>query len=196
MKQWFDSLFKFSPWMRVAFGVWFLFGIYWTIAARESAPTKSSESTGSRQTHLALVNATLLLLFLRIPGLTQRFLPASAMSIYLGVTIEVAFFLLAVWARRHLGMNWSGEVRIAAEHRLVRSGPYRFVRHPIYTAVLGMYAGTAIVSGEDHALVASLVVAFAYWRKIRLEEELLARAFGEEFTSYQRDTWAVLPFVF
>lgn len=107
--------------------------------------------------------------------------------------IEAAFLLCAIWARRHLGRNWSGEVRIATGHISVRSGPYRFVRHPIYTAILGMYLGTAIASGESHALLALLVVALAYWRKIRLEEHALAEAFEQEYARYQSDTWAVVP---
>jgi len=71
----------------------------------------------------------------------------------LGVAIQTAFLLLAVWARRHLGRNWSAEVRIAVGHELVRSGPYKYLRHPIYTAVLGMVLGSAVAVNQFHALL-------------------------------------------
>jgi protein-S-isoprenylcysteine O-methyltransferase Ste14 len=181
-------------WMSVV--LWCVFSIYWSIAAKDSAPTQSSESVWSRQWHLFLVNAALLLLVLPIPGLTRRFLPANEAIVISGLVVQAAFILLAVWARRHLGSNWSGEVRIAKEHQLVRSGPYRFIRHPIYTAVLGMYCGTALVSGEIHAPFALVIVTLAYWRKIRLEEQALEKTFGAEFEIYQRDTWALVPPLF
>ncbi|MGA3300929.1 MAG: isoprenylcysteine carboxylmethyltransferase family protein, partial [Candidatus Acidiferrales bacterium] len=131
-----------------------------------------------------------------IPGLTRRFLPDNHFVVAVGLAIEAAFILLAVWARLHLGTNWSGEVRVAAGHQLIRSGPYRFIRHPIYTAVLGMYCGVAIVSGEIHAPIALVIVTLAYWRKIRMEERAMAATFGADHEAYRRDTWALVPFLF
>lgn len=182
--------------MLVSVTLWVLFSVYWSIAAKDSAPAKTSESKWSRQLHLILVNGALLLLVLPIPGLTRRFLPSSHILVAAGLIIQAAFILLAVWARRHLGSNWSGEVRIAAEHQLVRSGPYRLIRHPIYTAVLGMYCGTSLVSGEIHAPIALVIVTLAYWRKIHLEEQALSKTFGSDFDAYRRDSWALVPLLF
>jgi protein-S-isoprenylcysteine O-methyltransferase Ste14 len=182
--------------MRLSLVLWILFSVYWSIASKDRAATKTSESKWSRQLHLFLVNVALLLLILSVPGLTRRFLPAGRTLVAAGLAIQGAFILLAVWARRRLGSNWSGEVRIAAGHELVRSGPYRFIRHPIYTAVLGMYCGTALVSGEIHALFALVLVTLAYWRKARLEDRALAATFGADHESYRRHTWAMVPFLF
>jgi protein-S-isoprenylcysteine O-methyltransferase Ste14 len=187
---------EFPVGMRISVALLFLFSVYWSIAAKDSAPTKTSESKWSRGLHLALVNGGVLLLILPVPGLTRRFLPDSNFLVATGLLIEAAFILLAVWARRHLGTNWSGEVRVAAGHQLVRTGPYRFVRHPIYTAVLGMYFGTALVSGEIHAPIALAIVALAYWRKIRMEERAMGETFGADHEAYRRDTWALVPFLF
>jgi len=184
------------PGIKISLALWVLFSIYWSIAAKDSAPTRSSESTGSRQLHLILVNIALLVLVFPVPGLTRRFLPASEFFVVAGLIVQAAFIYLAVWARHNLGSNWSGEVRIAREHQLVRSGPYRFIRHPIYTGVLGMYCGTALVSGQIHALVALAMVALAYWRKIRMEEKALSETFGAEFESYRRNTWALVPLLY
>ncbi len=69
-------------------------------------------------------------------------------------SILVAGLLLAIWARHHLaGCYWSGEIAIKLDHALVRSGPYALVRHPIYTALLAMYAGSVVVSGEWQPLL-------------------------------------------
>jgi protein-S-isoprenylcysteine O-methyltransferase Ste14 len=177
----------------VSIGLWVAFSVYWSIAAKDKAPTKSSESTLSRQLHVVAVNIALLILIIPVPGLTQRFVPDTPVLITAGLIIQAAFIGLAVWARRHLGSNWSGEVRIASGHALVRSGPYRFVRHPIYTALVGMYIGTALVSGQVHALVALALVLLAYWRKIRMEERAMAAAFPDDHERYRADTWAWIP---
>jgi protein-S-isoprenylcysteine O-methyltransferase Ste14 len=104
--------------------------------------------------------------------------------------------LLAVWARRLLGRNWSGRITLKVEHELVRSGPYRVVRHPIYTGLLAMYAGAAIVSGELHALIGLALAVGAYLRKIRLEEANLLKGLGADYRAYRGETWALFPGLF
>jgi protein-S-isoprenylcysteine O-methyltransferase Ste14 len=78
----------------------------------------------------------------------------------------------------------------------LRAGPYRFVRHPIYTALLVLYAGAATVSDELHALIGLALAVFAYLRKIRLEEANLMNAFGADYRDYRRKTRALLPGLF
>jgi protein-S-isoprenylcysteine O-methyltransferase Ste14 len=190
------SLLRIAPPMRASLILWLIFSVYWSIAARDSASTQSSESKFSRAFHVLWVNGALLLLILPVPGLTHRFIPENKILIAVGLLIQATFLLLAVWARRHLGSNWAGEVRIAQGHQLVRSGPYHFVRHPIYTAVLGMYIGTALVSGQIHAPIALVLVTLAYWRKIRMEEEILAQTFGSDWTAYRSSTYALIPPLF
>jgi len=172
--------------------VWVLFSIYWEIAAKNAAREKSAESSASRGVHVFMANAALLLLFVPVPGLTRRYLPAPQVFVPVGLTIQICALLLAIWARRHLGRNWSGRITIKEDHELVKSGPYHFVRHPIYTALLGMYAGTALTSGEWHALLGFALAAFAYWRKIRMEEANLAAAFGAHWADYRRSTRSLL----
>jgi protein-S-isoprenylcysteine O-methyltransferase Ste14 len=175
---------------------WVLFSIYWEIAAKNSSPAVSSESKFSRAVHVVLGNAALLAMIVQIPGLNQRFLPDIMIVKLVGLAAECAGLALAIWARRVLGRNWSGEITIKADHELIRSGPYGVVRHPIYTALLAMYTGTAIVSGQLHALVGLAIGIFAYLRKTRLEEANLVNAFGEKYGAYRADTWALVPGVF
>lgn len=177
--------------------LWLIFGIYWSVAGLNSAPTQSSESRASTFFHQFLLGVAFLLVVLRVPGLNGWFLPPEdRLVIAIGVVVQAAFLLLAVWARRHLGRNWSAEVRIGEGHELVTSGPYRRLRHPIYTAMLGMLLGTAIVSSQYHALLGVALLLAAYLRKTRLEDQVLLRIFGADYNAYRRITWALLPFVY
>ena len=177
--------------------LWFLFFLYWTIISRNSAPTASSESRISTSIHQVALNVALVLLFWPTPGLAGWFLPPRLhVLVAAGLVLQAAFLALAVWSRMHLGRNWSAEVRIGENHQLVRTGPYRLLRHPIYTAMLGMFLGTAIASSQYHALLGLSILAVAYLRKTRLEEQILLRAFGAEYDAYQRETWALVPLVF
>lgn len=177
--------------------LWIGFSLYWGIAGRNSAPAKTPESRASKWFHQIVLNLALLLLFLPVPGLTGWFLPERLhLLVAVGAVLQAAFMLLAIWARRHLGRNWSGEVRIGVDHELVRTGPYRLLRHPIYTAMLGMFLGTAISSSQYHALLGLAILLFAYLRKTRLEERLLQQTFGTEYEAYRRQTWALVPLLF
>lgn len=177
--------------------LWVVFSIYWTIASRNSAESKSSESKASTAFHQIMLNVALLLLFIPVPGLKGWFLPQRFhFLVVTGVAIQIGGFVLAVWARRHLGRNWSAEVRIGEGHELVRTGPYRTVRHPIYTAMLVMFVGTAISSSQYHALLGVALLVLAYLRKTRLDENILRETFSAEWDVYQRDTWRLVPLLF
>jgi len=176
--------------------LWIAFFTYWGIASKNEAPTSKKEPPASTVFHQFFLGIALLLLLMPIPGLFGRFLPESYFLVGLGAAIQAGFILLAVWARRHLGRNWSAEVRIAVDHELVRTGPYQYLRHPIYTSMLGMFLGTAISSGELHSLVAVVILSTLYWRKTRLEERILQDTFGREYDIYRRGTWALVPLVF
>ena len=192
---WFRSALRWSPlWISAA--LWIGFILYWSAAAKGASAARTSESASSRALHQNLLNISLLLLFLRVPGLTGRWLPSGAGPVLAGLALHAGSALLAVWARRHLGRHWSGAITAKVDHELVRTGPYRLVRHPIYGAMLGMYLGTALVSGEWHAVLALAMVTAAYARKVRLEERHLRQVFGEEYDRYRVMSWAVIPGLF
>ena len=192
-----------NPWpvlhnrMFPALLLWVVFFVYWAIEGRNSAPDKRAESKRSTYFHALLLNSALVLLFWPAPGLKGWFLPQGLPHhVAAGTIIQGAFMVLAIWARRRLGRNWSGAVRIAEGHELVRTGPYRWLRHPIYTAMLGMFVGTAIASGQYHTLLGLILLIIAYLRKTRLEEQILQQTFGADFDAYRRRTWALVPLVF
>jgi protein-S-isoprenylcysteine O-methyltransferase Ste14 len=174
---------------------WVIFSFYWEIAAKNAAKAKSSESSPSRGIHVVLTNLALLLEIIQFP-FGGRFLPANYAAIAAGCAVTMFGLFAAIWARRHLGRYWSGEITIKVEHELIRTGPYKRLRHPIYTGILTMYIGTALVTGTWLALAGLALAAFAYWRKIRLEEANLRVAFGPEYDAYCRESWALVPGLF
>lgn len=188
------ALLVHRPLLLAAAGAFILMGIYWEIAAKHASEASRSESKVSRSFHVLLVNAAIMLEIVPVHGL-GRFVPVSLWIMSAGLALELFGLFLAIWARRHLGRNWSGEITIKVEHELIRSGPYRRLRHPIYTGFLAMYAGILLVTGEWLAVIGFIMVGLAYWRKIRLEEANLNVAFGAGYDAYRRESWAV-PGVF
>lgn len=119
--------------------------------------------------------------------------PALAIA---GVTILVAGLSFAVWARVMLGRNWSGTVTVKEGHTLVRRGPYRIVRHPIYTGILIGLAGTALMRGTLHSFLGVLICGFGYWLKLQTEEQFMVEQFGDEYRRYRGEVPALVPFLF
>jgi protein-S-isoprenylcysteine O-methyltransferase Ste14 len=178
--------------------VWMIVGIVWAIGAVVTKRTKRTEAPGPRVVHIALATAAFFLLFsarARVGPLEWRFVPQSAGSAYAGLALTIAGAALAIWARLFLGGNWSSSVTIKEDHKLVRTGPYSIVRHPIYSGGLLAIAGTAIVAGEARGFLA-LILAFLAWRlKSRVEEALMIEQFGAEYEEYKRQVKALIPFV-
>jgi protein-S-isoprenylcysteine O-methyltransferase Ste14 len=135
------------------------------------------------------------MLFVPVPGLTRQFLAPTRAAIAAGFTVQAGSALFYFWTKRYLGRFWSSAVAIMKDHQLVRSGPYRLIRHPLYTGMLGMFFGTAIVSGQYHTLIGAALGVFAYWGKIRIEERALSEAFGAEYDDYKRHSSALIPWL-
>jgi protein-S-isoprenylcysteine O-methyltransferase Ste14 len=171
---------------------WLILSLYWEHAAKTAAPAKSSESSPSRGVHVFLTNAAILSEIIQIHAI-PRFLPLNVFVLATGVTISLLGVALAIWARRILGKHWSGRITIKVDHQLIRTGPYKLIRHPIYTGILTLYTGTAITSGSCLALLGLLMALVAYARKIRLEEANLRIAFGESYESYCQESKALIP---
>ena len=182
--------------MLASAAIWIAMIVYWNISARKIAPVKSTEDAKSEVRRQLLLNLAILMLFIPVPGLTRQYLAPTRNAIVTGFSVQVGFTLFYLWTKQYLGRFWSSAVAIMKDHQLVRTGPYRLVRHPLYTAMLGMFAGTAIVSGQYHALIGVALGMFAYWGKIRIEERALREAFGAEYDDYKRHSWALIPWLY
>jgi protein-S-isoprenylcysteine O-methyltransferase Ste14 len=179
----------------VAATPWVIFSLYWEIAAKNATAAKSSEARASRAVHVVLGNVALLLEIIPF-HFGGRFVPLNPLVITGGGAVTVLGLFFAIWARGALGRHWSGEITIKVEHELIRSGPYKLVRHPIYTGILIMYAGTAVVTGTNLAIAGFVLSVIAYLRKMGLEEPNLRVAFGPKYDEYCLESWALVPWVY
>jgi protein-S-isoprenylcysteine O-methyltransferase Ste14 len=175
---------------------WLTLGIYWLITAISTKKVAVNEKTGLRVLRLVIIVVLFVLLgtnWLRIGPLGWRFVPLSSGIVWIGVLMTVAGVGLAIWARWRLGRNWSDKVVLKVDHELIRSGPYRYLRHPIYTGILVALAGTAVVIGEWRGVVAVILMAMNYYVKATREEKILAANFGEAFAEHKKRTGFFLP---
>jgi protein-S-isoprenylcysteine O-methyltransferase Ste14 len=184
-----------SPW-GITWALWVLFGLYWVVSALRSKQTKRRETWLQRLAYTLPLGLVFILLWQPQSNralLNTRLLPFNAMVEWVGVGLVAAGIALCFWARWHLGANWSGTVTLKVGHELIRTGPYRSIRHPIYTGILLALLGTAMQIGQLRGFAALLVSWVSFYFKARREESFLTDEFGEEFAAHARRTGMFLP---
>ena len=187
-------IFRHNPWM----WIWAAFALLWFGAAFFSKQTVKRQTSGSRWLQILPVAVAYFLFFepnLGIRWLHLRVLPATTTFIALGYGILLAGIVFATWARLLLGGNWSSDVTVKQDHTLVRSGPYRIVRHPIYTGLLFALLGTATVVGELRCFVGVALAAIGWKIKSCTEEDFMLQQFGETYARYRMEVKALVPYV-
>jgi protein-S-isoprenylcysteine O-methyltransferase len=112
-----------------------------------------------------------------------------------GYGLLLAGMFFAGWARIFLGGNWSSNVTLKEDHTLVRSGPYRIVRHPIYTGLLVALLGTAIALGPLRCFLGVILAAVAWKIKSITEERFMVQQFGDQYTHYRMQVKALVPYI-
>jgi protein-S-isoprenylcysteine O-methyltransferase Ste14 len=186
--------------------LWLAWVLIWAIAARGTKPAMQRESVRQRLRYVVLLAVAGFLLAVPFgrPAwqarwlfgwLGARFLPPGWASFAAGVALLAAGLGFAVWARVHLGANWSSSVEIKRDHALIESGPYRLARHPIYTGLIAAFLGTALARGEWHDLLAVPFAVAGFWLKAQREEQWMLEAFGPRYAAYQERVAALIPFV-
>ncbi|MBI3678490.1 MAG: isoprenylcysteine carboxylmethyltransferase family protein [Proteobacteria bacterium] len=125
----------------------------------------------------------------------QRFWALPPVAGWAMVALAFLGFLFAWWARVHLGRMWSGTITRKTDHRVVDSGPYALVRHPIYTGIILAGFATAAEKGTTIAVLGALLLVIGYWMKAKLEERFLREELGAEaYDSYRRRVPMLFPF--
>jgi len=147
---------------------------------------------------LVFVLAIVALIAIRLvaPGLLiVRVIPNTVPTGPAGIILTTAGLLFATWARIHLGKYWSSMVMIKTGHHLIRTGPYRIVRNPMYAGMLAALVGGAVAAGELLAFVFVGIIVIGIWLKITAEEEILQEKFGGEYTRFKREVKSLIPYI-
>jgi protein-S-isoprenylcysteine O-methyltransferase Ste14 len=179
--------------------VWIAFLLYWQIKAAGAKTTQRIEPATSRILRaLTFLIVIVLLSTTRIPlrWLYREIWPPGIWSFWIGAAVTIAGLLFAVWARQHLGSNWSRSVTIKQGHELITTGPYAHIRHPIYTGILAGFLGTAIALSQVRGFIGFVLIFLVLWAKLRMEEVWMRSQFGETYADYAHQTAALVPNLF
>jgi protein-S-isoprenylcysteine O-methyltransferase Ste14 len=175
---------------------WIVFMVYWFFGAIRTRASREKESLASRSTILLLEVAGYVLIFSSATGigfLGIRVIPRTAAGAGLGVVLTWMGVGLAIWARHHLAENWSARVTIKEGHQLIRTGPYRRLRHPIYSGLILATVGSALVIDHWRCVVGLTLVLIGYCLKARKEEAMLTQQFGDAFGEHRKHTGFLFP---
>lgn len=184
------------PWRFLIEGPWIVFVVYWAAGALKTRRTERTESFGSRYGILFLEIAGFVLLFRDDAGigfLGRRFIPRTYALAITGVALTWAGIALALWARWHLGQYWSARITIKEDHKLIGSGPYARLRHPIYSGLDLAAIGSALAIDRWRCVVGVCLIILGYFIKAGREENMLAAQFGEDFKEHCGRTGFLLP---
>ncbi len=176
--------------------LWGIFALYWFVAAFRQNRVQKREPAAERFVHILFMFGGFALLVSPDPRfgvLHQRFLPGSPALDFAAILLAAVGVGFAIWARARLGKYWSAQVTIRQEHRLIRTGPYKYIRHPIYTGMLLALLGTVLAIGEYRALLGLALILLGFIKKARKEESFLQAQFGTEFDEHKRQTGFFLP---
>jgi protein-S-isoprenylcysteine O-methyltransferase Ste14 len=176
---------------------WLVYIVYWIGSARRLKPVVERQSWLSIIAHRGPIMLGALMLLFPIlshsPGLALT--PHTDFAVAIGAVVCVLGLSVAIWSRQTLAGNWSATVTFKQGHELVQAGPYRFVRHPIYTGILLMILGSVIAVGRLHSWLGFLIVCAGFWIKLKQEESLMLRHFPDEYPAYRARVKSLVPFL-
>ena len=183
-------------WRYLIEGPWVVFVACWAVGALKTRRTVNQESSASRYPILFLEILGFVLLFsdaVEIGVLGHRVVPQTYGLAVVGVALTWIGIAIALWARWHLGQYWSARATLKEDHKLIRSGPYAYFRHPIYSGLDLAAVGGALAIDEWRCVLGVGLIILGYWIKANKEESMLTAQFGEAFQEHRRHTGFLLP---
>ena len=174
----------------ILFG-WVVFWVGWLIAAFGAKPGRMRWGLFAGVRVLIIV---VILLLLRTKAFRGHAVTHDPWRQGVGLALFLLGLALAVWARAYIGRNWGMPMTRKADPELVTSGPYRFVRHPIYSGIILAMAGTALAVSVNWLVIAVLLAAYFVYSAVTEERDLAAR-FPDTYPTYKRSTKMLIPFV-
>lgn len=182
-------------------GLWWAFLLLWLVWGAITNRQRPVVRRGRRDARVIWwVGLLVVLSLFSFNGPGRRFLastlwPGSLPVVEAGLLLEVLGMGLAIWARYHLGTLWSSQAVLRTGHRVVDTGPYRLVRHPIYSGILLAMLGTFLMAGQTLWLVILAGYAVFVGQKALNEERLLTRELGDEYVQYRSRTYMLIPWL-
>ena len=177
---------------------WLTFLAVWLLAAISTKRSIYRESRAQRLRYSIFLIAGYFLLIrghLLPYSLSAGVIPHTEIIAWAGVILCVAGLSFCIWARATLGRNWSGTITLKEGHELIERGPYRLVRHPIYTGLIAMFLGTVMVLGHAAGIAGLVLVFVSFWIKLREEERIMLKQFPDQYAAYQQRVKRIIPFV-
>jgi protein-S-isoprenylcysteine O-methyltransferase Ste14 len=171
---------------------WAAFWIYWLVAAFSM---KRGRVTWSRELRIRAVVVVLAILLLRSRAFGDGGIHSDPWRAGIGLVLFALGLGFAIWARLHIGRNWGTPMSQKEEPELVTSGPYRLVRHPIYSGILLAGVGTAMALNWRW-LIATLLAGVYFVYSATVEERYLTEHFPNTYPAYKLSTKMLVPFVF
>jgi protein-S-isoprenylcysteine O-methyltransferase Ste14 len=177
--------------------LWIAFAVTWLVAALWADRTEKSAGASAEAPYRITLMAGAALLLVPAHGYHgwMRLWQVNSAEAWACVALMVVGLALAWWARFHLGRLWSGKITKKTEHRIVDTGPYALVRHPIYTGLLLAILATMIAKGTLPGIAGAVLAATGIYMKARLEERFLRAELGADaYDAYSRRVPMLIPF--
>ena len=184
---------------QITLSFWLVLFAYWFLNAGKVKANVQAQSRVSRYLYLFFLFSGGIIAYspwFAIGVLGHQIIPENQYTGILGMVVCLGGVAFAIWARKTLGDNWSGDVTLKKEHELVQSGPYSIVRHPIYTGFEIAVLGAAITVGQLKGIVGLSMVFAAHYFKTTMEEKIMYQQFGERYADYSKRVKRLVPFVF
>jgi protein-S-isoprenylcysteine O-methyltransferase Ste14 len=178
-------------------GLWALWGLSWLGAAWWNNSTEKRVGLSAEMGYRVIQLSGVLLLLVPAHGY-EGVLRLWHIG-WIGAWICAALIALGLgfcwWARIHLGRLWSGMVTRKIDHRVIDTGPYALVRHPIYTGILLAVLATMAAKGTVPGIAGAVLITVGLWMKARIEERWLGQELGPgDYDAYRRRVPMLLPF--
>jgi protein-S-isoprenylcysteine O-methyltransferase Ste14 len=189
---------------------WVVWALSWTVAAGWADRTVAGAGVTRQAVYRVFTTGGFVfLLFAIVDGgqpprgvvalgldfLYQRLWTLPPAAEWAMVGLATLGFVFCWWARLHLGRLWSGRITRKEGHRVVDTGPYGLVRHPIYTGILFAALATLALKGTVHAVIGTVLLILGYWMKARLEERFLREQLGAaDYDAYAARVPMLVPF--
>lgn len=183
------------PFVRIIIGFWIAFYLFWLFSAIGVKKSVRGTDAWRRGIPLRLLLVLVVIVVARLLRIRHVWVPTRSVAMGIaGLVVCIVGLGLAVWARRHLGRNWGVPMSLKQGHELVTTGPYRVIRHPIYTGILTAMLGSSLVAGGIW-LVLFVVAAAFFVYSAKTEERLMMQQFPETYPEYKKRTYTLVPFV-